>query len=54
MAYVGYQTPISQADYLTVGLVSAVLGFFLMAYFFMYSLPYRIVTRSHIRRPKGR
>ncbi len=36
MGYVVYETPISQDDYLTVGLVSAILGFFFLSYFFMY------------------
>lgn len=36
MPYVDYETPIPQDDYLIVGVVSAVLGFFLLAYFFMY------------------
>jgi hypothetical protein len=29
MGYVGYETPIAQSDYLSAGLISAVLGFFL-------------------------
>lgn len=36
MGYVGYETPIPQEDYLIFGLVSAVLGSFMIAYFFMY------------------
>lgn len=53
MGYVGYETPISQDDYLTVGLVSAVLGFFLMAYFFMYifnAFRYQIAYRKNERK----
>jgi hypothetical protein len=30
-----YLTPIPQDNYQSVGLVSAVIGFFLLAYFFM-------------------
>jgi hypothetical protein len=30
-----YVTPVSQEQYQTFGLVSAALGFFLLAYFFM-------------------
>lgn len=37
MGYVDYETPLPQENYLIVGVVSAVLGFFLLAYFFMYS-----------------
>ena len=31
-----YLTPIPQDNYQSVGLISAVVGFFLLAYFFMY------------------
>ena len=53
MGYVGYETPISQEGYLSVGLVSAVLGFFLMAYFFMYEFrifSYQIAYRKNERK----
>jgi quinol-cytochrome oxidoreductase complex cytochrome b subunit len=46
MGYVGYQTPISQDDYLIVGVVSAVIGFLFLAYFFMYLLLYS-ATKLH-------
>lgn len=32
-----YLTPIPQDSYQSVGLISAVVGFFLLAYFFMYA-----------------
>ncbi len=53
MGYVGYETPIAQSDYLSAGLISAVLGFFLMAYFFMYTyglFSYQIAYRKNERK----
>lgn len=53
MGYVGYQTPISQDDYLIVGIISAVVGFLLLAYFFMYLLWY-LVIKLHSKSIKER
>ena len=36
MSYRQYETLIPQEDYLPFGLVGAVIGFFMLAYFFMY------------------
>ena len=37
-------TPVSQDQYQQVGLVSAIVGFFILAYFFMYLSTY-LVTK---------
>ena len=51
MVFVEYKTPIAQEDYLMTGLVGAILGFFLLAYFFMY-FSYHVATKSHTRLTK--
>ena len=43
-----YLTPIPQEDYHSVGLISAVVGFFLLAYFFMYVTPHSAI-KAHTR-----
>lgn len=40
-----YLTPIPQDSYQSVGLISAAVGFFLLAYFFMYP-SHQVATRA--------
>jgi hypothetical protein len=51
MGFVGYETPIPQNDYLLFGLVSAIIGFFLLSYFCMYSY-YNRDIKLHSRKIK--
>lgn len=41
-----YTTPIPQELYTQVGLISAIVGFFILAYFFMYKC-LDVVTKVH-------
>lgn len=43
-----YLTPVPQEQYQKVGLITAIVGFFLLAYFFMYKEQY-IDTKAHIK-----
>ena len=45
MAFTQYQTLLPQADYPIYGLVSTIVGFFLLSYFFMYLFPLSLVIR---------
>ena len=49
-SYVQYQTPIPQEQYQQTGLIAAIVGFFVLAYFFMYlsltQLPGRLLQEA--------
>ena len=48
MAYVEYETIVPQEEYLTIGVFGFILGFLLIAYFFMYTFP-NSATKSPTR-----
>lgn len=48
MGYRQYETLIPQEDYLPFGLVATIIGFFLLAYFFMYLL-HHLDIKSHTK-----
>ena len=52
MGFVAYETPISQEDYPKAALTGLIVGFFLLAYFFMY-LPRHSATKSHTNAMRG-
>ena len=46
MAFAQYQTLLPQADYPMYGLVSTIIGFFLLSYFLMYLCLLSLAIRS--------